>query len=48
MYNGGSLKSNLKIWNKANNPAIEEEHEMMDIIEYLIWNPRFLKFDKFY
>ena len=33
--------------NKADNSAMGTEHRMTDIMELLIWNTRYLKFDKF-
>ena len=33
--------------NKTDDPTIEVEQRMMDVIELLILNPRFLKLDKF-
>ena len=34
---------NCSMDNKADNPAIGAEHQMMPVIN--LWNPRFLKFD---
>ena len=36
-----SIKDKFK--NKADNPAIGAEHQMMYVIDH--WNPRFLEFD---